>query len=216
MEDGRMIAKRDVLFRHPFNMIVGGASGSGKTEWVHKFLRHYQRLIDVRIKNVVYCYGVYNERVLDIRRMHIETHLGLPSEEFINSRAKPLLLVLDDLMMDAGSEFLDLLFTRGSHHWGVSVVFVTQNMFEKSLKTARNNSHYLVLMRNPAGQLQIRNLGVQLFPRRLNYFLEAYKDATSKNFGYLLVDVHPSSPDLVRLRSSIFPGDVQILHTPKE
>ena len=119
-------------------------------------------------------------------------------------------------MLEAKSEFLDLLFTRGSHHWGVSIIFITQNMFEKSLKTARNNAHYLVLLRNPSGQLQVRNLGVQLFPRRLNYFMEAYKDSTSKNFGYLLVDMHPSSPELVRLRTNIFPDEPHIIYTPKD
>ena len=118
-------------------------------------------------------------------------------------------------MMEAKSEFLDLLFTRGSHHWGVSIIFITQNIFEKSLKTARNNAHYIVLLRNPSGQLQVRNLGVQLFPRQLTYFMGAYKDATSMNYGYLLIDMHPSSPDITRLRTDIFPDEPQVLFTPK-
>ncbi|KAH7705760.1 hypothetical protein AAVH_27025 [Aphelenchoides avenae] len=122
-------------------MIVGGASGSGKTQWACRFLDNYRRLIDPPPVHVLYCYGVYNNRVLDLQNMGIETHKGLPTEALIRARPKPLLLVLDDLMMEAKSEFLDLLFTRGSHHWGVSIIFITQNIFEKSLKTARNNAH---------------------------------------------------------------------------
>lgn len=213
MENGR-ISGEELVFKHPFNMIVGGASGSGKTEWVCNFLRNYPRLIDPKIERVLYCYGVFNPTVLKLQQSGIETVLGLPTEAQIRERGKRLLLVLDDLMMDAKTEFLDLLFTRGSHHWDVSIVFITQNMFEKSLKTARNNAHYLVLLRNPSGQLQIRNLGTQLFPRQLNYFMDAYKQATSENYGYLLIDMHPSSKDLVRLRTHIFPDQSQILFIP--
>lgn len=218
MEIGRVgstVSQNDVIFKHPFNMIIGGASGSGKTEWICKFLENYSALITPEIQHVLYCYGVYNKNVLRMESMGVETQFGLPTEKIIRERPKPLLLILDDLMMEAKSDFLDLLFTRGSHHWGVSIVFITQNMFEKSLKTARNNSHYLVLLRNPSGQLQIRNVGTQLFPRNLSYFMESYKDATAGNFGYLVVDMHPASPEDVRLRTQIFPSDVQILYFPK-
>lgn len=207
--------QEDLLFRHPFNMIVGGASGSGKTHWVCRFLRDYPQLITPPIEHVLYCYGVYNSCVLELESNGITTHFGLPKEETIKERQKPLLLILDDLMIEAKPAFLDLLFTRGSHHWDISVVFITQNMFAPSLKTARNNSHYLVLLRNPSGQLQIRNLGVQLFPGRLDYFLDAYQKSTNKNFGYLVVDMHPSSTEITRLRTSIFPDETRYIYTPK-
>ena len=133
METGR-IARDDLIFKHPFNMIIGGASGSGKTEWICKFMDHYRYLIYPQIEHVLYCYGVYNPAVLALQQKGAETIMGLPTESQIREREKPLLLILDDLMMEAKSEFMDLLFTRGSHHWGVSVIFLTQNMFEKSLK----------------------------------------------------------------------------------
>ncbi|KAH7693406.1 Protein Y57G11C.18 [Aphelenchoides avenae] len=197
-------------------MIVGGASGSGKTEWVCNFIENCDALIKPQPQHILYCYGVHNSNVLRLQDMGVETYFGLPIEQMIRQRQKPMLLILDDLMMEAKSDFLDLLFTRGSHHWGVSILFITQNMFEKSMKTARNNAHYLVLLRNPSGQLQIRNLGTQLFPRNLTYFMESYKNATSANYGYLVVDMHPSSSELMRLRTRIFPDDKgPVLFTPK-
>lgn len=209
------VNKDDLRFKHPFNLIVGGASGSGKTEWVCKFLDEYENLITPAVQRILYCYGVYNSNVLRMERSGIETYLGLPTEKMIRENPGATLLVLDDLMLDAKSDFLDLLFTRGSHHWGVSIIFITQNMFEKTMKTARNNAHYLVLLRNPAGQLQIRNLGTQLFPRKLGYFLDAYTSATANNYGYLLVDIHPSSPELTRLRTGIFESDDHVIYVPK-
>ena len=72
MDDGRVKLK-DLMFRHPFNMIVGGASGSGKTQWVCKFLDGYKRLIDPKPVHVLYCYGVYNDRVIDLQKQGVET-----------------------------------------------------------------------------------------------------------------------------------------------
>lgn len=71
-----------------------------------------------------------------------------------------------------------------------------------------------MLLRNPSGQLQIRNLGIQLFPRQLGYFMDAYKKATAENFGYLLIDIHPRSREMVRLRTHIFPDECQVLFIP--
>lgn len=59
-------------------------------------------------------------------------------------------------------------------------------------------------MRAPNAALQIRNLGVQLFPTQLEYFLDAYKMATSNNYGYLVIDLSAISPPIMRLRTNIF------------
>lgn len=210
-----IIDRNDLLFKHPFNMIVGGASGSGKTKWVWKFLENYKNLISKSINHVMYCYGVFDKQIMGLENLGIEIFQGLPSEDILKNKAKPLLLILDDLMIDAKSKYLEMLFTRGTHHYDISVIFITQNFFSKEIKVARNNAHYLVLLRNPSGELQIRNLGIQIFPRKLDYFLEAYKSATKASFGYLLIDIHPSSSELMRLRTNIFPPEYQGIFTPK-
>jgi hypothetical protein len=102
---------------------------------------------------------------------------------------------------------LDLLFMVGSHNWGVSVVMATQHLFHRDLRSARNNSHYIVLMRNPAGGLQVRNLAVQLFSGRTPYFLEAYGDATRSQYSYLLIDMHPITEENMRLKTHIYPDE---------
>ena len=49
----------------------------------------------------------------------VETFNGVPSEALIREKRKeadgPLLLVLDDLMLNLSANFLNTLFTRGSH-----------------------------------------------------------------------------------------------------
>ena len=39
--------------------------------------------------------------------------------------------------------------------------------------------------------------------------IEAFKDATSVPYGYLLIDRKQETDDKLRLRTGIFPGDVQ-------
>uniref|UniRef100_A0A914HMP6 AAA+ ATPase domain-containing protein n=1 Tax=Globodera rostochiensis TaxID=31243 RepID=A0A914HMP6_GLORO len=217
------------MFKHPFTMCIAGCTGSGKSQWVQRFLHHLDPLVaGGPIAGVLYCYGEVNDHVLRLQRMasvfnnhnnngpgsprRVRVCHGAPEEGEVEREARAtggrLLLVLDDLLLSLRGTFLDTVFTRGSHNWGVSVVLITQHLFTPELRIARNNSHYLVLMRNPAGALQIRNLGTQLFPgAALRFFLEAYEDATAEPFGYLLIDMHPTTEVQLRLRTHIYPDD---------
>ena len=222
------------VFRHPFTMVVSGSTGSGKTVWVLQLIENLSTLIENGegggdISSIFYCYGALNDNVMELKRretsssnpdgIKIITHSGLPNEERIREQARDrkLLLILDDLMISMKSTFLDTLFTLGSHNWGVSVILVTQHLFGKELRMARNNAHYIVLLRNPAGTLQIRNIGSQLFPGRLPYFMEAYADAAGQPFSYLVIDMHPKTEESMRLKTHIFPNanSYQTVYVPK-
>ena len=50
-------------------------------------------------------------------------------------------------------------------------------------------------------------LAKQMFPGRTQYLLDSFHDATKKPFSYLLIDCHPQTPENIRLRTSIFPGE---------
>ena len=53
-------------------------------------------------------------------------------------------------------------------------------------------------------------LGTQLFPRQQAYFQDAYRKATEKPYGYLMIDMHPSTHASMRLRTNIFPGKLEL------
>jgi hypothetical protein len=195
-------------------MILCGATGSGKTQWLIKFLNNYSDMIEPTPNKILYCYGEMNDTIINLKNKGIETFNGMPDQDMLQAQEKPLLLILDDLMLNVNKDFLDLLFTRGSHNWNVSVIFVTQSLYGRDIKTARANAHYLVLMRNPSAQLHIRTVGSQLFPRRLNYFMESYDDATQKPFSYLLINMHPNAPENLRLTTKIFPGEETTIYLP--
>ena len=119
-------------------------------------------------------------------------------------------------MLILNESWVSNMFTKRSHHENFSIILLSQNLFEKVLKVARVNSHYICLMRSPAAQLQIRTLGSQLFPSQLSYFLDAYKKATEKLYGYLFLDLHAASNPILKLRTSIFPtsSNACIIFTP--
>ncbi|GFU55116.1 uncharacterized protein TNCV_426211 [Trichonephila clavipes] len=64
------------------------------------------------------------------------------------------------------------------------------------------------IQKNRRDQSQITHLGRQLYPRKVKFFQECYADATSKPYGYLLIDLKPETDESLRVRTGMFPGDV--------
>jgi hypothetical protein len=203
-------------FKSPFTCIVSGGTGSGKTEWVKRLIHHRRHMINPPPRYVLFCYGELNNSILELKGWEgVETFHGFPPEEMLRKHPD-MLLVLDDLMVDLDKNLrvMNTVFTRGSHHWRVSVIFIAQNIFHKDLRMLKSNTHLIVLMRNPQNASQIRTLASQMFPIKRAFFIEAYEDATSSPFSYLLVDSHPQTPDTERLTTKIFPGEKQIYYVP--
>ncbi|KAL8618577.1 hypothetical protein ACOMHN_021846 [Nucella lapillus] len=129
---------------------------------------------------------------------------------------KRRLLVLDDLMTET-DERVTKLFTKGSHHKNMSIIYITQILFSKNKKsrTIHLNSNYIVLFKNPRDATQITFLARQMMPGRTKLMLDAYKDATTQPHGYLVVDLKQDTSDLYQLRTNIFPREVQVVCIPK-
>lgn len=216
MFDQQLFEDKDLKFKSPFGMIIAGPSSSGKSTFLLKLIAESDELIYPKPASVLYCYGEMSSLIPVFQKAGVGIYAGVPPEDVIKRQPKPLLLVLDDLLLSMPEGYLSSLFTAKSHHQNFSIIFVTQNLFEKKIKVARQNAQYLVLMRSPNSALSVRNIGVQLFPRQLDYFLDAYGQATREPFGYLLIDMHASSDPILRLRTNIFKEDEEkIIFIPK-
>ena len=80
--------------------------------------------------------------------------------DYSSDNEKRKLLILDELILESSSDVILDLFTDGSHHKNISVIFVTQNVFHKG-KVERDislNTKYLVLFKNPRDRAQIQHL----------------------------------------------------------
>lgn len=206
-----VFTEEDLKFKIPSGIMLAGPSQSGKSTFLSKLVANYKTMFHPEPAKVVYAYGEYDSRVHMFTKLGAQVVAGIPNDEFIAQAEKPLLLILDDLMLNAKDIYLQDMFTKKAHHQNICVIFVTQNLFDKNAKVARMNSQYIILMRAPNAALHVRTLGTQLFPLQLDYFLDAYKKATSDRFGYLLIDLHPGTHTALRLRTKIFPNDSEPL-----
>jgi hypothetical protein len=198
-------------FIHPFTCLVAGSTGSGKTILVRDVLSHHDKTITGlphgRLR-VLWCFGidqkVYHETLANV---DVTYHEGLISESDLKQNEYDV-IVVDDLMTEKANDTgLCSLFTRGSHHLGISIIFIVQNLFARGsvMRTISLNSQIIILLRNPRDKSQVATFGRQVFPGQSKYFLESYEDATKECFGYLVIDLSPHCEDKLRLKSNIIP-----------
>ena len=98
-------------------------------------------------------------------------------------------MVIGDLMSET-DERVTKLFTKKSHHCNTSVKYLVQNLFSKGKesRTISINVQYMVLFKNPRDNTQVVNLAKQMYPGRVKYMQDAFRDATSVPHGYLFVN----------------------------
>ena len=64
--------------------------------------------------------------------------------------------------------------------------------------------------------MQMSHLAGQMYPGRVKFAQDAFKDATSVPYSYLLIDLKQDTPEDMRLRTCIIPDDgVQYVYLPK-
>jgi len=52
-----------------------------------------------------------------------------------------------------------------------------------------------------------------MYPSCCKFAVEGYEDATSMPYGYLLVDLKADQDERCRVRTRVFPGELQHIHT---
>lgn len=210
-------------FQHPFTCIVAGSTQSGKTTLTLKLIEHSTTLIYPSPTHISWCYGQYNQAQIEKLKqivpsgINIEFIHGLPLDHDFDPSANNL-VILDDLMLEGGSsERVSQFFTRRSHHENMSVIMLIQNLFHQSkhMRTLMLNSKYLIVFKNPRDKSQIQHLAKQISPQNSSYVIDAYHQATSRPYGYLLFDFDQSTPDSHRLLSGVLPNELPIRYIPK-
>lgn len=192
------------VFKHEFTMVVAGPSRSGKTEFVKQLVQYKDEVIYPPPQKVVWCYREW-QKAYESMQGHVKFVKDIPPDDelLVSDLNTRHLLVFDDMMGGQNGEYIVDWFTRKAHHRNTSVVYITQNVFDRGThhRTISLNAHYLVLFKNPRDKSQVEVLSRQLKLSCLNY---AYQDATSKPHGYLVVDMTPTTPDTLRLRTDVF------------
>ena len=123
-------------------------------------------------------------------------------------------IIFDDVMTELSeSGLLVDLFTKYSSHYGISVIYITQNLFHKAggkhaseHVTLYRNTHILVVFRNPMDNVVLHTLAHRLQPAgsarllpMLAYILEHHR--------YVVVFGKLERPSELRYMTDIFSTD---------
>ena len=94
---------------------------------------------------IIYCYGEYQKEFDELEMPNIRLVEGFPNDLYaLTNGHENSLVVLDNMMSDCSNDQrVSDLFTRGSYHRGISVLYLTRNLFPpgKLSRTVSLNSH---------------------------------------------------------------------------
>ena len=193
----------DVTFQTPCGVCIAGPTMSGKSTFTNALISNTDNFFTPTPQRIVYAYGDNLNRLPKTIELVQGLSKILDDDNYFDPDIGNL-LIIDDLMEEISNDArAAALFTRGIHHRNVSVIFLIQNLFKqgKAMRDIALNSQYLILFKNKRDTQQIRYLAKQL---GLKHFEKAYRKTTNEPFGYILIDLHPRSPDILRLQSHIF------------
>ena len=138
----------------------------------------------------------------------------LNSPQLINP-GKRNLIIFDVLMTEAKfDKRIADLFTKGSHLRNISIVYLTLNVFPKG-KACRDialNTQYLVLF----DRQQVATLARRIYPSTSAILRKRFEEATSRPYGYLVIDLKSGTSEQVRLQTDIFESTDQHAFEPPD
>ena len=125
------------------NFSICGQSQSEKSYLVRSMLCHLKELFDPVPSKIIYCYGEYEVAFDDMRRTisNIDFVEGFPDnlhDVLVND--KNSLIIMDDLMFECSKDQrMSELLTKWSYHRGMSVMYLTQNLFPPGPSCSKGN-----------------------------------------------------------------------------
>ena len=192
----------------PFRLLVAGSSGSGKTTLVTKVLANACESMSRVPSRVILHYSHMQEAYRKLERIApcpVTLIQGGPDSDLKTESGT--LLLIDDLQA-SHAEDVAAWFTRKSHHMDTAVIYLVQNLFDKTPhnRTISLNSTHIVLFRNPRDASQVTHLDKQVFPGLGGLLSEVYRMATdSSPHSYIVLDFNQATPSPFRLRNTLLP-----------
>jgi len=202
----------DLRLKCPFTMLVSGPSSSGKSTFVKEMLIRRRLIYNKHPGRVIWFYNIYQQLYDEMLELGIVDRFeqGMCTMQWIeeNVDMANTTIVIDDMAMDATEDTANI-FSVGSHHHNVNVIFICQNLFTRNrfFRDISLNSTYLVLFKNVRDKLQITSFAKQFAPGKAKEFAKIYFEATKKPHSYLFLDYHQETLEEHRILSNILRED---------
>ena len=169
-------------------------------------------LLEPLPERILWCNGQLQPLYDDFRKIltWIEFVKGTP--DYLNGKSyidanKKNHVVFDDLMTEAKcDQRIPDLFTRGSHHMNLSVVYLRQNLFPqgKACRHISLNTQYVFHFNNPIYRQQVATLARRIYPSTSAIFMKRFEQTTSRPNGVLIIDLQSATNEKDRLHTDIF------------
>lgn len=196
----------------PENILICGSSNSGKSTFVEHLLQTPQ-IWKSTPEKIVYCFGIPSRTVEWISNEQPQVLLmeGVPKDVLSNplnvfSPNQNNLLIMDDVSGETqtSKDFTNML-SRAGHHCHLTIISIEHALFAPFKERRMQTPHYnqCILFKNQRSLHQIKHIARQCdisSPKIVEY---AYKDATSKPHGYLIIDFRNETPDSFRLMTNV-------------
>jgi hypothetical protein len=196
-----------LLFKIGSKIQICGSSGSGKTYWLSNYLLN----IDNRFDEIIWVTNELSSQqdlitkledklgdkfILMIGLKNNEQELKMMFKENHDEKKKTA-VIIDDLMMEQGN-FTTELFLAG-RHLNITIFEIIQSIFtgNKQSRNMQNNVQYYILFNFP-DIISVVNLAQRLSSNKndRDLIVKAYKDATSKKGGCLIIDTITNQYDM--------------------
>ena len=202
----------DLRFANNCVFQIVGPSGSGKTFFVTNLLYNANVIFKNKIGKIYWLMGIeegeHGKTQQSLKRIKNISFMNGFEEGWEKRPKSGDVIVIDDLFTESTKEqAFNNLFTKIARHRGVTVIFLTQNLFHQGgqHRTRNLNVNYLVIFKNPRDNTVIDFLARQAFPSNRKFLMDAFQDAThNKPFGYLFLDFTQTCPEELRVRADIF------------
>ena len=202
-----------VLLLNAATFQIVGPSGCGKTFFTTQLLKYSSKLFERPITKIFWLMGSedgeHGETRLNLTRIGKKiTYMKGFQKGWQKKLKRGNAIVIDDLFIESTREKdFNNLFTKIARHRGVTVIFLTQNLFHQGgqHRTRNLNVHYLVIFKNPRDSTVIDFVARQAFSFNRKFLIDAYNDAVkNRPYAYLFLDFTQSCPDELRVRTDIF------------
>jgi hypothetical protein len=216
----------DITFKCPFNCIIAGPTGSGKSNLLKKFLKYRNILCDVKFEKVILFYSMWQPLYDEMKESKFVDDFieDIPSTDELltiinqmqnNDSVNPphQLLIFDDLLTNITQRkdnLVSLLATVFGHHKNLSLIFISQLLFkpgDNKYNIISENIHYLFFMKSPRNSSKIIHLAKQISPYDISFIVEGYKNATKAGYSYIMFDFHQTTDENVKIRTNVFPNE---------
>ena len=131
------------------------------------------------------------------------------------SELENCLLVFDNSCEEVFNDKEFSKLTTAGRHKNISVIYVKHNLFQQSKwsRTIDLYTTHIILFKSPRDIQQIVSIGQQL--NNTQFLKNSYELAIKQPFGHLLIDLDPTTTEVLRYCSNIVPPGPSIFYLPQ-